>query len=97
MHPYDGFKVDAWSCAVVLYNLVTGYHPFSGNKVGEPYSKAKVDSCVDNILNMNYTFPPECHLSNKCIDLIQGCLEEDPEKRMSITEIISHPWLDSCR
>ena len=91
---YDGYKVDAWSCAVVLFNLVTGHQPFSGIKIGGKYDKITVDSVIDNVLAVEYSFPLDVHLSNDCISLIQGCLVKDPEKRMSVAEILKHPWLN---
>lgn len=91
---YDGFKVDAWSCAVVLYNLVTGYQPFSGNKIGAKHDKKKATCFISKILNVDYTFPTNVHLSRECISLIEGCLVRNPKDRMSIEDILRHPWLN---
>eukprot|EP00210_Caulerpa_lentillifera_P008122 g7756.t1 len=91
--PYDGFKVDAWSCGVVLFNLVTGHQPFSGTKLGDSYKMTKGDSFIDRILNVDYTFPPNVNLTDDCINLLQGCFVADPAKRMSIGEILRHPWI----
>ena len=97
VNPYDGFKVDSWSCAVVLFNLVTGHQPFSGIKIGGKYDKMTADTFLHKILAVDYSFPPDVSLSEDCISLIKGCLVKDPEKRMSIADILKHPWLHQSR
>lgn len=42
------------------------------------------------ILDVRYTFPKG--LSRDCRDLIRGLFHKDPNERLSIVEIKTHPW-----
>jgi len=42
-------------------------------------------------LSGEYTIPP--HVSADCANLLQGMLKVDPDERLSVGEILAHPWL----
>ncbi|CDF34043.1 Serine/threonine protein kinase [Chondrus crispus] len=78
---YDGEKLDAWECGMVLYALLAGYLPFSGED----------DSSVfRSILNGKLMFPS--HFSPGAKDVLTHLLEKDPKKRTSVAEIRTHFW-----
>ena len=78
---YDGEKLDAWECGMVLYALLAGYLPFSG---------ATDNAVFRNILKGKLRFPS--HFSPSVIDLLSKLLEKDPAKRSTLSEIRSHRW-----
>ena len=79
---YEGFSVDIWSCGVVLYAMLSGTVPFKGNNLNELHDlimKGKFNNIND--------------ISNDAKHLIKCLLEVDPKKRISILNILNHPWL----
>ncbi|XP_034974777.2 SNF-related serine/threonine-protein kinase [Zootoca vivipara] len=79
---YDAPAVDVWSLGVILYMLVCG-HP--------PFQEANDSETLTMILDCRYETPP--HVSSECADLIAQMLQRDPQKRASLEQIESHPWL----
>ena len=80
--PYDPYLTDIWSSGVVLYIIVSGFFPFRGINETE---------LRKNILGGNY--PKLKDLSDDLKDLISKMLEINPDKRISLDEILKHPWL----
>lgn len=78
---YDGAKADIWSCGVILFVLLSGYLPFQAENVMKMYRK---------VFKAEYEFPP--WFSTDAKQLISKLLVSDPEKRISIPEIMQNPW-----
>ena len=94
---YKGFPVDIWSAGIALYIMLSGTLPFSIKK-------------EDSILDMNennkkknvalkqaimFTQPKKIEkISDKAKDLLHGLLNKDPNKRLTIEQILKHPWLN---
>lgn len=78
---YDGEKVDAWECGMVLYALLAGYLPFNGEDD---------NSVFQSILRGKLRFPS--HFSPGAKDVLRRLLEKDPAKRATLPEIREHLW-----
>ncbi|XP_050286810.1 CBL-interacting serine/threonine-protein kinase 5-like [Quercus robur] len=78
---YDGAKADIWSCGVILFVLLAGYLPFQAENVMKMYRK---------VFKAEYDFPQ--WFSTDAKRLISELLVSDPEKRISIPEIMQNPW-----
>ncbi|KAI7838415.1 hypothetical protein COHA_007788 [Chlorella ohadii] len=89
---YDGQKADIWSCGVALYALVTNELPFRRAGDESLGHNQKVQAMLGRVLKAEYTFPAHRQLSDGIRDLIARILVVDPEKRLSIQEIQTHPW-----
>ncbi|KAL1604508.1 Serine/threonine-protein kinase [Nothophoma quercina] len=79
---YTGPEVDVWSFGIVLYVLVCGKVPFDDQSMPQLHAKIKKGH-VD--------YPP--WLSAECRNLIHRMLQTDPSQRLTLSEIMNHPWL----
>ena len=80
--PYDPFPTDIWSSGVVLYAMTTGFFPFRG--VNETQLHESI---------LNGIFPKPKDISNELNDLLTKILNTNPKKRISLKNILLHPWL----
>ncbi|KAI8878469.1 Pkinase-domain-containing protein, partial [Backusella circina FSU 941] len=80
---YDGTASDVWSCGVILYAMVTGHLPFDDEHMGRLLAKIKTG---------RYRPLPDT-LSLDAKDLIKRMLVVNPAKRMTMAEMLDHPWL----
>lgn len=79
--PYNK-AADIWSLGVILYRMVTGHLPFE-----EP----DVKSILMKIVSYDPAYPPT--LSASLIDLLRKMLCRNPSKRITVKEIMEHPWV----
>lgn len=78
---YNGAKVDAWSCGIILYALLCGRLPFRQQDTEKLY---------DLILACNVTYPS--HISSEVRDLLQHLLVKNPSQRFDLASVKRHPW-----
>ncbi|XP_030521373.1 serine/threonine-protein kinase ATG1c-like isoform X2 [Rhodamnia argentea] len=85
LQKYDA-KADLWSVGAILYQLVTGKTPFTGNNQLQ---------LLQNIMKpTELQFPPESmDLSFDCKDLCQKLLRRNPVERLTFEEFFNHSFL----
>jgi serine/threonine protein kinase len=85
---FDGFAVDLWAAAVVLFILLVGNPPWDhpGNNMRyELIAKQDQLACLLNSWDRS--------VSQDAADLLQSMLREDPHERLSLKQILEHPWM----
>lgn len=79
---YDGRLSDIWSAGVILYFMVTGQ---------PPWNVANMSLMSRQIVKGQFTF--KAKVSSECRNLIEGIMNVDPKLRLSIEQILSHPFM----
>jgi protein-serine/threonine kinase len=74
---YRGKEQDVWALGILLYTIVYKENPF--------YS---VDEILDHPLRI-----PFLPFSDNCIHLIRRMLDRDVDSRITISEVLEHPWM----
>jgi serine/threonine protein kinase len=83
---FGGFKSDIWSLGTILFVLLFAKFP---------WSKRERKEFIDIKLNTHpeLNFPERAGVSQEGRYLIKAMLEQDPEKRISLEDILLHPWM----
>eukprot|EP00826_Nyctotherus_ovalis_P024939 TRINITY_DN1924_c0_g1_i7.p1 TRINITY_DN1924_c0_g1~~TRINITY_DN1924_c0_g1_i7.p1 ORF type:complete len:720 (+),score=256.08 TRINITY_DN1924_c0_g1_i7:160-2319(+) len=77
-------RLDIWNLGVLLFEMLTGEPPFSGKDQVELFN---------NILNVKINYPKDFPQLAK--DLVSKLLKPRPKDRLSLQEILMHPWIKS--
>lgn len=80
------YEVDIWSLGVIIYTLIIGKPPFETNDVKTTYRRIRQN---------NYSFPEQVAITDAARDIIQKILSNDPSRRPTVDEILSHPWIQN--
>jgi serine/threonine protein kinase len=80
-HEHDE-SVDIWSLGVLLYEFLVGAPPFE--------AAGKADTC-QRIKQVDVKFPE--FVPQLARDLIGKLLQHDPEMRLSLSAVRTHPWV----
>ncbi|XP_078253059.1 maternal embryonic leucine zipper kinase [Rhinoraja longicauda] len=79
---YIGSEADIWSMGVLLYALLCGFLPFDDDNMMTLYRK---------ILRGKFNIPK--WLSPTSVLVLNQMLQVDPRKRITVKDLLSHPWL----
>ncbi|KAK1408511.1 hypothetical protein QVD17_40348 [Tagetes erecta] len=89
LHKYDA-KADLWSVGAILFQLVTGRTPFTGNN--------QIQLLQNIMKSTELQFPSDAKdLSPECIDLCRKLLRQNPVERLTFEEFFSHPFFNQTK
>lgn len=74
---FDDAKVDVFALGVTLYAMLAGSHPPEGEEVTEMTLRGEAWGRV----------------SAEARELLLGLLKHEPDQRLSLDDVIEHPWL----
>lgn len=94
---YDATKADVWALGITLVAMLIAAFPYDD---AEPTT---MEGLERSIFRSQQSYPwrhAKCvrpflsFLSKDCISLIDGVLERDPSKRLTVEQILAHPWVE---
>lgn len=78
---YNGTASDIWSCGIILFALLTGRLPFDDDNIRTLLQKVKA-----GVFDMPADIDPAAQ------DLLSRMLEKEPEERITMPEVMAHPF-----
>uniref|UniRef100_A0A0N5AZZ8 Aurora kinase n=1 Tax=Syphacia muris TaxID=451379 RepID=A0A0N5AZZ8_9BILA len=85
-HRQHDEMVDNWSLGIMLYEFLIGKPPFEDKNPQRTMAKIQTG---------NFAIPPT--VPEGAQDVIRGLLKLEPSKRLSLVEVIKHPWITEMR
>jgi serine/threonine protein kinase len=83
-----GPQADMWSAGCILFEMLSGTHPFDAESEDELYEM--IQNCKPYMGSKSWDI-----ISPEARDLVFKILVVDPKERLSATEALRHPWIMS--
>ena len=86
---YKGTQMDLFSVGVILFIIVQGIFPFKEARKEEYFYNLILTGQIDTY----FSKVNGCHLSEDFKDLILRLFSYNPEERLTLEQLKSHPWV----
>ena len=88
--PYD-HRCDIWALGIIIFSMLSSKTPF----YSEVHGRHITPIMFDNILNARFKFQEDTwnNISDNAKGLISSLLVADPSKRLTLEQVLKHPWL----
>jgi serine/threonine protein kinase len=85
---FDGFAIDLWAAGVVLYIMLTGFPPYDqASRTDQRFELIVSGRLMEQLRNWDII------LTEDAGDLMQRMLKLHPKDRLTLAEVMSHPWV----
>jgi serine/threonine protein kinase len=84
--PFDGEAADVWTSGTILFCMITGNRSYQRPHMTDPQFYWMTQGLRQLLSDWNVI------ISEEGIALLQGMLEIDPRKRLTLDEVCNHPW-----
>lgn len=92
--PYHGPVVDIFGAGLILFTMRAQAKPFNKAKASDSHYKNIVANRADKFWRLHLDCQEEDdHFSPEFIHLVTNLLAVNPVHRMSLSEILNHPWM----
>jgi serine/threonine protein kinase len=93
---HDPLAFDLWAAGIMLYSMVVSSSALFVAPI--PEDPLFVELCINgNITKQAAKYATntkqEINLSDDLIDLLQKMMKVDPMERLSLAEVVEHPWV----
>lgn len=95
--PYSGVAVDMFAATVILFIIFTGGPPFSKADTKDPYYKLLTTNKHDTFWAAHSRGKPKDFFSPEFKDFVNRMFACDPTQRLSMSEVLTHPWMTKAR
>lgn len=86
---FDGHATDLWAAGITLFITLVGLAPFEVAQSSDMrFQKIAEIGELEGFLESL-----EVSLSHEAMDLLQNMLWSDPRDRLTLAEVLSHPWV----
>jgi len=91
--PYQGQVIDLFALGVILFILYAGHPPFESARLDDPHYKLIATNRCQQFWATHQNRKPDGFFNENFKDLITAMLSFHPHSRLSIPDIVAHPWL----
>jgi serine/threonine protein kinase len=85
---FDGFGIDLWAAGVILFVMLVGLAPFSTAHLSDRrFGKVAKGKLHEMLVGL------KIQLSDEACDLLQNMFWMEPQKRLSLAQVMQHPWV----
>ena len=84
--PFDGVAIDVWTAGTILFCMLTGNRSYQRAEKSDPQFYWMTHGL--SILLADWGVM----ISEDAVDLLKGMLQIDPRLRLTLDEVIAHPW-----
>lgn len=93
--PYIGSSVDLFAAGIILFVMYTGHPPFHRAVDSDPYYKLIITDRNSTFWEAHLRNKENNFFSNDFMNLLNSLLAYDPQNRISLAELVNHPWVKS--
>ncbi|KAF9556937.1 ATP-dependent Lon protease pim1 [Mortierella alpina] len=90
---FYGYEADVWALGLTLYTMIHGDLPKEMFEKDKKHMKYIPKRAPRGKAAHKFHFSMQNNLDSDLKDLVQGMLAVDPAKRLSMNEVITHPWV----